>query len=156
MARGGGAGCQLHPAWVRSIFLLKTLHKTYREKKRHKGELGLKCTQGLGGILKENSSAGLPLCLPSFQTSKQYPLNNFTASVPVTKELISSIPERVDEPAPLLSPNTRQEATKAFRTTVQRGNNDPFIALSFFFNKKFNLRRCFSYFCPALRLAGDE
>ena len=109
--RGGGGGCQLHPAWVRSVFLSQTLHKPFREKKRHKGALGPKCTQGLGGIVKENGSLGLPLP-PLLSDPKTMLLNSFAALVPVTKELISGFPERSDDPAQLLSPDTRQEATR--------------------------------------------
>lgn len=142
--RGVGGG-QLHSAWVRSVFLSKTLGKPFGKRKRHKDELGLKCTRGLGGILKGNSS-GSPLWLPSFQAPKQCPLSNFTALVSVTEELIASGPARSDDLAQLLSPDIRQEATRAFRTMDQGRNNGPFIYI--FRNKKFNLRRCFLTFAP--------
>lgn len=148
---GGGRGDQLHSAWVRSVFLSKTLRKPFRKRKRHKGELGLKCTGGLGGIIKGNSS-GSPLWLPSFQAPNQCPLSNFTALVSVTEELISSSPERSDDLAQLLSPDIRQEATRAFRTTDQGRNNGPFIYI--FRNKKFNLRRCFLTFASLSVLQG--
>jgi len=64
---GRGRGLPITSSLGEINLSFKDSSQNLQGKKRHKGELGLKCTQGLGGILKENSSAGLPSAFPPFR-----------------------------------------------------------------------------------------